>query len=107
MDERLRILIRSGASVEIAPPQFETRKAILQKNLELLGKSLPEEVISYIASNVQSNVRDLEGCLHKVLGYSKVSGHVLEEGRGACGFVPAGCRAVLFSSCLVPPRCGG
>lgn len=78
LDERLRILIRSGASVEIAPPQFETRKAILQKNLELLGKSLPEEVISYIASNVQSDVRDLEMCLHKVLGYSKVSGHVLE-----------------------------
>lgn len=73
LEERLRSRIGSGASIDMAPPQFETRCAILQKKLEMMGKSLPDEVVSYIAKNVQSNVRDLEGCLKKVVGYAEIT----------------------------------
>lgn len=76
LEERLRSRIGSGAAIDMAPPQFETRCAILQKKLELMGKRLPEEIVSYIAKNVQSNVRDLEGCLKKVVGYAELTGQV-------------------------------
>ncbi|MBP5158507.1 MAG: chromosomal replication initiator protein DnaA, partial [Treponema sp.] len=76
LEERLRSRIGSGAAIDMAPPQFETRCAILQKKLELMGKRLPEEVVSYIAKNVQSNVRDLEGCLKKVVGYAELTGQM-------------------------------
>ncbi|MBQ9538097.1 MAG: chromosomal replication initiator protein DnaA [Treponema sp.] len=74
LEERLRSRLGSGTTIDMAPPQFETRCAILQKKLELMGKELPEQVISYIAKNVQSNVRDLEGCLKKVVGYAELTG---------------------------------
>lgn len=76
LEERLRSRIGSGQAIDMAPPQFETRCAILQKKLELMGKRLPEEVVNYIAKNVQSNVRDLEGCLKKVVGYAELTGQV-------------------------------
>ena len=76
LEERLRSRIGSGAAIDMAPPQFETRCAILQKKLDLMDKELPQEVISYIAKNVQSNVRDLEGCLKKVVGYAELTGQV-------------------------------
>ena len=76
LEERLRSRIGSGAAIDMAPPQFETRCAILQKKLDLMEKELPEEVISYIAKNVQSNVRDLEGCLKKVVGYAELTGQM-------------------------------
>ena len=75
LEERLRSRIGSGAAIDMSPPQFETRCAILQKKLDLMGKQLPEEVISYIAKNVQSNVRDLEGCLKKIFGYAELTGN--------------------------------
>ena len=76
LEERLRSRIGSGTAIDMAPPQFETRCAILQKKLELMDRQLPEEVISYIAKNVQSNVRDLEGCLNKVVGYADLTGQI-------------------------------
>ena len=76
LEERLRSRIGSGNAIDMAPPQFETRCAILQKKLDMMGKRLPEEIISYIAKNVQSNVRDLEGCLKKVVGYAELTGQV-------------------------------
>ncbi len=76
LEERLRSRIGSGAAIDMAPPQFETRCAILQKKLDLMGKTLPEDVVSYIAKNVQSNVRDLEGCLKKVVGYAELTGRM-------------------------------
>ncbi len=76
LEERLRSRIGSGAAIDMAPPQFETRCAILQKKLDLMNKKLPEEVINYIAKNVQSNVRDLEGCLKKIVGYAELTGQM-------------------------------
>ena len=53
------------------------RIAILQKKLELKEKTAPEEVINYIAKNIQSNVRELEGCLNKLIGYAELLGRPL------------------------------
>jgi len=58
--------------IDLMPPNYETRRAILQKKLSLLGKSIPSEVVDYIAKNVQTNVRDLESCLNKMIGYAEL-----------------------------------
>ena len=58
-------------SLDLQPPTYETRKAILCKKLEILQKSLPEDVIDYIAGAVETNIRDLEAALNKILGYSE------------------------------------
>ena len=53
------------------PPNYETRKAILLKKLSLMNKTLSDEIIDFIAANIESDVRDLEGALKKVVGYSE------------------------------------
>ncbi len=70
IDERLRNRFTRGMSVDMKAPNYETRKAILQKKLSILNKHIPEEIIDYIAKNIQTNVRDLESCLNKMIGYS-------------------------------------
>ena len=60
-----------GICIDITPPNYETRKAILQKKLELMGQSVPEDILDYIARNVQTNVRDLERSLTKIIGYAE------------------------------------
>ncbi len=72
IEDRLRTRFSSGMSIDLQPPNYETRRAILQKELELLGKNIPSDVVDYIAKNVQTNVRDLKGCLTKMLNYSEL-----------------------------------
>ena len=71
MADRLVRSHGSGMSLDLQPPTYETRKAILCKKLEILQKSLPEDVIDYIAGAVETNIRDLEAALNKILGYSE------------------------------------
>ena len=71
IEERLKTRFTMGICIDITPPNYETRKAILQKKLELMGKSIPEDVLDYIAKNVQTNVRDLEKSLNKIIGYAE------------------------------------
>jgi len=71
MADRLVSRLGSGMSLDLQPPTYETRKAILCKKLEILQKSLPEDVIDYIAGAVETNIRDLEAALNKILGYSE------------------------------------
>jgi chromosomal replication initiator protein len=54
------------------PPDYETRMAILQKNVEMQYKNIEISVLDYIARNITSNVRDLEGALKKIYNYTRV-----------------------------------
>lgn len=69
---RVQNRISSGICIDLQPPKYETRRAILLKKLELKSKSIPEEVIDYIAKNIETNVRDLESALNKMIGYSEI-----------------------------------
>ena len=71
LEERLRSRFEWGLIADIQPPDYETRMAILQKNAENYNKEIDNEVLSYIAENVKSNIRELEGALNKILAFSK------------------------------------
>lgn len=74
MKDRLVSRLSNGLSIDLQPPNYETRVAILQKKLELNEKELNHEIIEYIARNVETNVRELEAALNKVLGYVELFG---------------------------------
>ena len=74
LDERFRSRFEWGLCTDIQPPDYETRMAILKNKAELAGMSnIPEDVFKYIAENIVSNVRELEGALNKISVYSKLS----------------------------------
>ena len=70
MTERLVSRLKSGLLVDLNPPDYETRIAILQKKLQLQNKTVSPEVIDYIAKNIESNVRELEGALNRIVEYA-------------------------------------
>ncbi|HEY76338.1 MAG TPA: chromosomal replication initiator protein DnaA [Thermoflexia bacterium] len=67
LEERLRSRFEWGLMVDVPPPTLETRIAILQRKAEIRGITLPEETLYFIAQRVQTNVRELEGVLNKLL----------------------------------------
>ena len=67
LDERFRSRFEWGLMADIQSPDYETRVAILRKKQELEGVSVPDDVVDYIASNVKSNIRELEGSLNKII----------------------------------------
>lgn len=69
LEERLRTRFEWGLIVDVEPPDFETRVAIIRSKAASLGITFPDTVSSYIAENVTSNVRQLEGTVNKVLAY--------------------------------------
>ena len=73
LEERLRSRFEWGLIADIQPPDYETRMAILQKNAENYNKEIANEVLSYIADNVKSNIRELEGALNKIMAFSKLN----------------------------------
>ena len=74
MAERLISRLSNGLCIDLQPPNYETRVAILQKKIEILDKNLDFEIIEYIAKNVETNVRELEAALNKVFGYADLIG---------------------------------
>lgn len=74
LEERLISRFQWGLVVDIQPPELETRIAILQKKAEENGIELPFEIINLIASNVTSNIRELEGSLIRLLAKSSLKG---------------------------------
>lgn len=78
LEERLRSRFEWGLTVDIQSPNYETRMAILRKKEELEGLQIDDEVIQYIATNIKSNIRELEGALTKIVAYSKLSTNVID-----------------------------
>jgi chromosomal replication initiator protein len=74
LEERLRSRFEWGLSVDIQPPDFETRTAILRSKAERSGRQVPPDILETIARQVQSNIRELEGALTRVLAFADFSG---------------------------------
>jgi chromosomal replication initiator protein len=72
LEERLRSRFEGGMMADIQPPEYEARKAILQAKISQKGLSLSEEILDYIAQNVQNNIRELEGALQSIIAHSKL-----------------------------------
>ena len=72
LEERLRSRFEMGLQVDISAPDYETRMAILRSKEEQEGYNIDNEILKYIASNIQSNIRELEGALNKIIAYSKL-----------------------------------
>ncbi|WP_135100574.1 chromosomal replication initiator protein DnaA [Peptoniphilus raoultii] len=73
LEERLISRFAWGLVVDIGQPDLETRIAILRSKADAEGFEISDEVINYIAENVKSNIRELEGALSRVVAYSKLS----------------------------------
>ena len=73
LEERFRSRFEWGLIADIQPPDYETRMAILKKNAENYSKEINEEVFQYIATNIKSNIRELEGAYNKVIAFAKLN----------------------------------
>ena len=74
LEERLKSRFEWGILADIGMPDYETRLAILRKKVQLEGCPIDDEILSLIATRIDSNIRELEGVLNKVLAYSKLTG---------------------------------
>ena len=74
VDVRLSSRLMMGMPIDIQMPDFETRCAILKSKAELLGVELENQAVEYLAENIKSNIRDLEGNLNKLLALSELRG---------------------------------
>jgi len=73
LDERFRSRFEWGLIADINPPDYETRMAILRKNAETSERYIDEEIIKYIATNIKSNIRELEGAYNKIIAFAKLN----------------------------------
>ena len=74
LDERLRSRFEWGLTADIQPPDLETRLAILRSKAERMARQVPDEILEGIARRVQSNIRELEGALNRILAFADLSG---------------------------------
>jgi len=73
LDERFRSRFEWGLIADIQPPDYETRMAILRKNAESYDRRIDEDIIKYIATNIKSNIRELEGAFNKIIAFAKLN----------------------------------
>ena len=73
LEDRLRSRFEMGLITDIQPPDFETRIAILRKKAQLENINVPNEVMTYIAKYIKSNIRELEGARTRVVAYSSLT----------------------------------
>lgn len=72
LEERIRSRFEWGLMADIGTPDYETRMAILRKKVESDKMNLSDDILNYIANNIKSNIRELEGALNKLLAYSNL-----------------------------------
>ena len=73
LEERFRSRFEWGLIADIQPPDYETRMAILKKNAENCNKEINEDILDYIATNIKSKIRELEGAYNKVIAFSRLN----------------------------------
>ena len=80
LDDRLRTRFCWGLALDIYPPDFELRVAILKKRIvgEAINKEIPDQVIEYMASNLGSDIRQLEGAVTRLVAYSTIMGSEID-----------------------------
>lgn len=72
IEDRLKTRFSSGVCIDLKPPSYENRIAIIRKKLKIENKQIRDDVVEYIAKNIQMNVRDLEASIKKVIGYQEL-----------------------------------
>lgn len=72
LEDRIRSRFEWGLMADIGTPDYETRMAILRRNVEADNMNLSDDILNYIATNIKSNIRELEGALNKLLAYSNL-----------------------------------
>lgn len=72
LEERLRSRFEWGITADIQPPDYETKMAILKKRAELERLDIDPEVMQYVATNINSNIRELEGALNKIFVFANL-----------------------------------
>lgn len=79
LEDRLLTRFEWGLLVDVEPPDFETRLAIIKNKAAMLGLELPDKISAYIAENVTANVRQLEGTINKINAYKDLLGNDTDE----------------------------
>ncbi len=74
LEERLRSRFEWGLTADVQAPDLETRQAILRYKAERSGHHIPDEILEVIAERIQSNIRELEGALNRVIAFAELSG---------------------------------
>ena len=73
LDERFRSRFEWGLIADIQAPDYETRMAILRKNADSYDRKIDEDIIKYIATNIKSNIRELEGAFNKIIAFARLN----------------------------------
>lgn len=78
LEDRLRSRFEMGLITDIQPPELETRIAILRRKVEAEGLVVPDEILSFIADRISSNIRELEGALIRIVAFSSLTRHTID-----------------------------
>ena len=78
LEDRLKTRFEWGLIADIQPPDYETRMAIIREKAASYGMDLPDDVCSYIAENITTNIRQIEGTVKKILAYKELSNMVMD-----------------------------
>lgn len=78
LEDRLKTRFEWGLLADIQPPDYETRMAIIKNKAYSLGMQLPDDVCSYIAENITTNVRQIEGTVKKIMAYRDLTGNEID-----------------------------